>query len=213
MKFEADEKGIYLKKLFKKITIPYGEIKSIIAKSPQVTFITTKDGKEYMDEDMIGLPFRYFFIFDKISEYNIGYRYEGQVEESIFGIFTGDKVQEYIDKQVEEVRDKAIAVTRNKLGNEYDLEFIVKTIHKETFLFIRLLKDGQVINAFNNSLDDQEAGVTEVFNFTMLSYLHEWDAHTGTGRYVVLDERAGIPDEVDLHCSEYDLEHNFYHNI
>ena len=47
MKIEADENGIHINKLFKKITIPYGDISKIVVTSRDDTVITTKDGEEY----------------------------------------------------------------------------------------------------------------------------------------------------------------------
>ncbi len=204
MTFSADEKGLHERKLFKKILIPYEDIEAIRGINMQKTIIITKDGKEYMDEDdYIGLLHRFPIVSDMIPKYNIAYKYEGTLEANMTGIMDETEMKNSIDESLEGIKEEIKEVIREKLGDGYSPEFIVRSVHNEIMLYIRLLKDGNVIDAQNGSFDEPDEGITEVFDFTLLAYMLEWDSEETSAKYVVLDEHDEIMEGILIHCEEY----------
>lgn len=203
MEFTADEKGLFAKKLFKKITVAYEDIGSITALSAQKTLIKTKSGDEYIDEEgSLGLTQRFPAVFDMIVRHNIPYKYQGMVEANIVGVMDRAGVDEYVDKFIDEINPQVRDILREKLGEDFTPEFIVREVHQETMLYIKLLKNGEVISVDGRTFDDPEADMTDVFDFAMLAYLGLWDSETKSGKYVVLDETDEILEGAEIHCEE-----------
>ena len=194
MKTGADENGIYIYKLFKKITIPYGDISGIVVKSQDETVITTKDGEEYIEKESYGLVFNFPVVMDKIVEFNISFEDEFIMSDSMDSIMDESGIKGYIDSLLADFRDDARAVIKTRLGERHDLELEVLDIHREKVLCMRLLRDGNAVTDLPDPVkkyDDIDIPIS--FEAQSLLMLCSWNPALHGGRYVIMLDNDSFP--------------------
>lgn len=212
MKIGADEKGIYINKLFKKITIPYGEIAGIVVRSRDETVITTKDGEEYIEKAPYGLMFNFPVVMDKVVEFNIPFEDRFTMSDSMDSIIDESEVNGYIDSLLEKFREDARAVIKSRLGERHDLELEVLDIHREKVLCMRLIRDGNIVTDLPNPFkkyDDIDIPVS--FEIQSLLMLCSWNPGLNSGRYVIMldddtfpqDNKDALMELVNEFCDDY----------
>ena len=194
MKVEADENGIHINKLFKKITIPYGNIAKIVVTSRDDTVITTKDGEEHTATMLYGLTFSYPVVMDKIVSLNIAFEDKAIMSDSMDSIIDESEVQGYIDNLLKDFTEDARSVIKTRLGDRHDLELEVLDIHREKVLSMRLLRDGKRVSDFSYAVtkyDDTEIPVS--FEAQSLLMLCTWNPALRSGTYIVMLDADSFP--------------------
>ncbi len=194
MRATADENGIYISKLFKKITVPYGNIEGIVEETRDKTLIKTRDGEEYTITEPYGLVFNCPIVVDKVVSQGISFEDKAIMSDSMGSIIDGSEAEGYIDDLLKDFRGDAEDVIKSRLGDRHDLELEVLDIHQQKVLSMRLLRNGKLVtdlpDGFKN-YDDVEIPVS--FDVQCLLMLCSWDPATYTGRYVIMLDDESFP--------------------
>lgn len=196
MKITANENGIVIKKLFKSIEIPYGDITGIVVEGKDHTVIKTRSEEEYVDNSFMGVTFNYPIVMDKVFQLNIPFEDKFVVSDySDTVIEEGDKTG-YVDSLLASFEPEAREMIKTRIGGRYDISLEVLEVHRDTVLCMRLLRDGNEVSDYHDSFknyDDVE--IREAFETQCLLMLCSWDPLSRSGRYIVALDNENFPDD------------------
>ena len=180
----------------------------MVTTSTYETIITTKDGTGYMDRDdkknPVELINRSDIVLDMIVKYGIDYKFEHDFDDDIAGIMTEEEMQEYISGFIHDIRDEIRSIFRRKLGDAYDPDFQVRRMHADVAVCVRLFKDGERMDPLlYDRVYDVEDGRDDVFYFSPIASLCEWNGASKSGRYVVMDTYDLVIEGIESACDSY----------
>ena len=226
VKYLANEKGLYTEDN-SSVLIAFKDIRSIVATSTSESIesiITTKDGTEYFDRDDDEYPVelinRFDIVFDMIVKYGIDYKYEDDFSDYI-GIMTEEEMRDYISGFVRDISEEIRSLVRTKLGDTYDLDFQVKHTNADVAVYMRLFKDGKLMDpylydkvydeAYGEVYDEVYDAVEDelnherddVFYFSPIASLCEWNGATKSGKYAVMDTHDLAIKGIEIICDIY----------
>lgn len=209
IRFSVTENGIRVKKsLISSVEIPFEKIGKIHIASGDSS-ITTKDGTEYVSRSVGVITHSYPKIYDFIVKHNIDFT-DDYDKTGVGKTYTHDEVLELVAKTTPVAQETADRVIREKLGEGYSAQLLVKEKNEDSIMFFSLLKNGEIVKIpgeLNNGLNDSEENA---FDDMVLFFLTEWNAKTRSGRYGVTVEltdekqcRKTVEDFVDYFCETY----------
>ena len=200
MKVTYGKNGIRISKLFKSKEVSYSDIKSVILSGKKYT-LTTRAGeiiKSKCDFLCEREP-----LYAAIKKYNIYFRDEDELREQE-KVYSGDELNQKIARAQAVIKDIGGNLIRKEMGDEYDIDSVVKDEGAEINVYFRLLKNGKLVK---NIPEEAKFDSTDIepyaFDNFVFALLVQWD---GYGKYAVMDD--GEVYEEDLTMSlEYLFEH------
>ncbi len=182
MNITYDEKGVYIKKLFKSREIPYTNIRSVVMANEECT-LTTKDGETIVDKKSF-FP-DYTPLYKGIKKYNIYFKNEDELKEAD-NVYSLEEMNKKIEQTQTFIREYADKIIHNKLGLEYGMDTKIIDEGEWVSVYFLLLKNGEVVKDISENAKYESADIEpySIDNYT-LAYLLEWD---GSGKFGVTEE-------------------------
>ncbi len=134
MDIKLTEEGIVARSLFKTVNVPFSEIASIVKKDMHTDFIT-KSGETYKYMGRIefvegDLDESFYFICDRIEEFNIAYREENILALDLITTASVEKARETVQRTLDCMKKSANGILRERLGADYELR--AELVEKKT---------------------------------------------------------------------------------
>lgn len=182
MSVTYDDKGIYIKKLFKSRELLYSDIRSVVLSEHGYVFITK--GGEVINAKQSFLS-DHTALFSAIRKYNILFKNEEELKETE-DVYSIDEVNKMIEETKNITEQYGGNLIRDKFGPEYDIDLRIIDEDEYINMYLRLTKNGDLVKDIPEE-SKYESSDIEPYSFDnfVLAFLVEWD---GTGKYGVTEE-------------------------
>lgn len=192
-----DDNGINIKKLFKKQVIPYSEIKSIVIMDTENVAteyaVTKKDGEVITYKE--GMFTKRDPLYRAIKKYNIYFKDEEEYKKAE-NLYSEEDINKMIVQVQAFVNEYSRSYIRERLGEEFDIDTVVRDEGQYISIYLRVTANGQLVIV---TKDDSPCLAPDedmyAFDDIVMGYLIEWD---GCGRYGITEEMKNR-----VACEEY----------
>ncbi len=204
MIFTAKDEGVRYGGLLKSRLIPYNEIRSIHIESNQTT-VTTLQGEQIVSKSGNTLSMSSDGFYKHVVENNIGYHNETEIEDGQLPV-TMEEFNAMSSNTCDIAKRIGDEIVRNRLGAEYETEFLIKGGEDMKVIYFYLKMNGYLVAMSDESKVDYDESEPLSFDNILAAYLVEWDPLTRSGKYGVTVE---ISNEEDLISYVNDSVRNF----